>query len=174
MQYNEALDFIYSRRKYEKSAGHERISALLDALGNPQQSLKFVHVVGTNGKGTVSTMISEGAKASGIRTGLFTSPFVIDFCERIQVNNEYISHTALADIIEKVKAGCEAIEKDGLNPTFFEVVLAAALLYFKESSCSLAVLEAGIGGKNDSTNIIPAPEVTVITAISLDHTEVLG
>ena len=174
MQYKEALDFIYSRRKYEKSAGHERISALLDALGNPQQSLKFVHVVGTNGKGTVSTMISEGAKASGIRTGLFTSPFVIDFCERIQVNNEYISHTALADIIEKVKAGCEAIEKDGLNPTFFEVVLAAALLYFKESSCSLAVLEAGIGGKNDSTNIIPAPEVTVITAISLDHTEVLG
>lgn len=174
MQYNEALDFIYSRRKYEKSAGHERIIALLDVLGNPQQSLKFVHVVGTNGKGTVSTMISEGAKASGIRTGLFTSPFVIDFCERIQVNNEYIPHTALADIIEKVKAGCDAIEKDGLNPTFFEVVFAAALLYFKESSCSLAVLEAGIGGKNDSTNIIPAPEVTVITAISLDHTEVLG
>lgn len=174
MQYQQALDFIYSRRKYEKSPGHERIAALLDVLGKPQNSLSFIHVVGTNGKGTVSTMISEGTKAAGIRTGLFTSPFVVDFCERIQVNNEYIGHDDLADIIEKVKAGCETIEKDGLNPTFFEVVFAAALLYFKETGCSLAVLEAGIGGKNDSTNIIPAPAVTVITAVSLDHTEVLG
>ena len=131
MQYQQALDFIYSRRKYEKSPGHERIAALLDVLGKPQNSLSFVHVVGTNGKGTVSTMISEGTKAAGIRTGLFTSPFVVDFCERIQVNNKYIGHDDLADIIEKVKAGCEAIEKDGLNPTFFEVVFAAALLYFQ-------------------------------------------
>ncbi|MGN1443173.1 MAG: bifunctional folylpolyglutamate synthase/dihydrofolate synthase, partial [Acutalibacteraceae bacterium] len=150
MQYTEALDFIYSRRKFEKSAGHERIAALLDTLGNPEKGLQFVHVVGTNGKGTVSTMISEGAKASGIRTGLFTSPFVVEFCERIQVNNEYIRHSELAEVIEKVKAGCEKIEKDGLHPTFFEVVLAAALVYFQECSCSLAVLEAGIGGKNDS------------------------
>ena len=77
MQYAEALDFIYSRRKFEKSAGHERIAALLDTLGNPEKNLQFVHVVGTNGKGTVSTMIAEGAKAAGIRTGLFTSPFVV-------------------------------------------------------------------------------------------------
>lgn len=174
MQYHEALDFIDSRRKFEKSSGHERIAALLAALGNPQQHLRFVHVVGTNGKGTVSTMISEGAKAAGIKTGLFTSPFVVDFCERVQVNNQYIGHDELAAVIEKVKAGCEAVEKDGLNPTFFEVVLAAALLYFEESACSLAVLEAGIGGKNDSTNIIPPPQVTVITSVSLDHTEVLG
>ena len=174
MQYSEALDFIYSRRKFEKSAGHERIAALLDTLGNPEKSLQFVHVVGTNGKGTVSTMIAEGAKAAGIRTGLFTSPFVVEFCERIQVNNEYIRHRELAEVIEKVKTGCERIEKDGLHPTFFEVVLAAALVYFQERSCSLAVLEAGIGGQNDSTNIIPVPAVTVITAISLDHTEVLG
>lgn len=174
MNYNQALDFIYSRRKFEKSSGHERIAALLDALERPQESLRFVHVVGTNGKGTVSTMISEGAKAAEIRTGLFTSPFVVDFCERIQVNNEYIGHNALADIISEVKAACETIEKDGFFPTFFEVVLAAALLHFKKSGCSLAVLEAGIGGGNDSTNIIPSPAVTVITAISLDHTEVLG
>lgn len=174
MNYSQALDFIYSRRKFEKSSGHERIIALLDALGNPQKSLRFVHVVGTNGKGTVSTMISEGAKAAGIRTGLFTSPFVVDFCERIQLNNEYIGHDALADIISEVKAACEAIEQDGLTPTFFEVVLAAALLYFKKCGCALAVLEAGIGGGNDSTNMIPCPAVTVITAVSLDHTEVLG
>ncbi|MGN1195408.1 MAG: bifunctional folylpolyglutamate synthase/dihydrofolate synthase [Acutalibacteraceae bacterium] len=174
MNYNQAIDFIYSRRKFEKSSGHERIAALLDALDRPQLSLKFVHVVGTNGKGTVSTMISEGAKAAGIKTGLFTSPYVVDFCERIQVNNEYIGHDELADIISDVKAACEEIENDGLFPTFFEVVLAAALLYFKKCDCSLAVLEAGIGGGNDSTNIIPSPAVTVITAISLDHTEVLG
>ena len=174
MNYSQALDFIYSRRKYEKSPGHERIAALLDALGKPESDLNFVHVVGTNGKGTVSTMISEGARAAGIRTGLFTSPFVVDFCERIQVNNEYIGHDELAGIIGEVKEACERIEKDSLCPTFFEVVLAAALLYFKKSGCALAVLEAGIGGGNDSTNIIPTPEVTVITAVSLDHTEVLG
>lgn len=174
MDYAKALDFIYSRRKFEKSAGHERIAALLERLGNPQTKIKFVHVVGTNGKGTVSTMISEAAKAAGIRTGLFTSPFVVDFCERIQVDNRYISHKEFAAVATEVKSACEKIEKDGLCPTFFETVLACALLHFQRSGCSLAVLEAGIGGKNDSTNIIPAPEVAVITAVSLDHTEVLG
>lgn len=174
MDYSQALDYIYSRRKFEKSAGHERIAALLGLLGDPQLKLNFVHIVGTNGKGTVSTMISEAAKASGIKTGLFTSPFVVDFCERIQVDNRYISHSELSAVVGEVKSACEEIEKDGLCPTFFEVVLACALLYFQKCGCSLAVLEAGIGGKNDSTNIIPAPAVTVITAISLDHTGVLG
>lgn len=174
MDYNEALEFVYSRRKFEKSGGFERITALLSLLGNPQNKMEFVHVAGTNGKGSVSTMLSYALCAEGYRTGLFTSPFVIDFCERIQVNNKYIEKDEFALAAQKVKNACLTIEKDGLCPTFFEAVFAAALVYFELRGVQIAVLEAGIGGKRDSTNIIPPPLAAVLVSVSLDHTDVLG
>ena len=174
MTEKEALDFIYGQRKFAKSSGFERIEALLNELGNPEKKLSFVHVAGTNGKGSVSTMVSYVLTSAGYRTGLFTSPFVVSFRERIQIDGKYIVSESFCKITERVKTASDKIGKYGLYPTFFETVLAAALLYFEESGCQIAVLEAGIGGKDDSTNIIPAPEVAVITSVSFDHTDVLG
>ena len=174
MTYEEALDYINSRRRFAKSSGHERIKALLEKLSEPQNSLRFVHVVGTNGKGSVSTMISSVLTSAGYRTGLFTSPFVIEFRERIRVDGEFIEKQALVRIIEKIKSISDELEKNGLAPTFFEVVLALALTYFREKECDIVVLEAGIGGRDDSTNIIPAPLAAVIMSVSLDHVDVLG
>ena len=172
--YDSALDFIYSRRKFAKSSDLQRISALLSELSFPQKKLCFVHVVGTNGKGSTANMISRCLFDSGLTVGLFTSPFIIDFTERIQINNHFVDKTLFCRCTEKVRLASEKIERDGLSPTSFETVLAVALLCFKESGCDIVVLEAGIGGRNDSTNVIPAPEATVITSISLDHTEMLG
>lgn len=174
MTYENALEFIYSRRKYAKSNSLERIEALLSKLGNPQNKMEFVHIVGTNGKGSVSTMIASALCESGYKTGLFTSPFVTTFCERIQLDMKYIEKDAFSKTVETVKRACEEIEKDGFCPTFFESVLACALLYYAQSGCQVAVLEAGIGGRDDSTNIIPPPLAVVITSVSFDHVEVLG
>lgn len=174
MTYENALEFIYSRRKYAKSNSLERIEALLSQLGNPQNKMEFVHIVGTNGKGSVSTMIASALCESGYKTGLFTSPFVTQFCERIQLNMEYIKEDVFSQTVEEIKKACEEIEKDGFCPTFFETVLACALLYYAQSGCQIAVLEAGIGGKDDSTNVIAPPLAVVITSVSFDHVDVLG
>lgn len=174
MTYESALKYVYSRRKFAKSSGHERILALLENFGNPQNKLKFIHVVGTNGKGSVSTELSFIMRQAGYKTGLFTSPFVTEFCERIQINQSYIPKDVFAKIVEQIKNVNEKLEKQDLTPTFFEVVLAVALIYFEREGCDIVILEAGLGGRTDSTNIIPAPLVTVITSISLDHTQVLG
>ncbi|MGN0468659.1 MAG: bifunctional folylpolyglutamate synthase/dihydrofolate synthase [Acutalibacteraceae bacterium] len=174
MNYEEAVSYIYSRQKFAKSSFLERIDALLEKLGSPHKKLRFVHVVGTNGKGSVSKAVSSISTEAGIKTGLFTSPFVTEFRERIQIDGEYIPKETFADIVLLVKEKIEEIEKDGFYPTFFETVLACALYYFYKCGCGLAVLEAGIGGKDDSTNIIPTPEAVVFTSVSFDHTEVLG
>lgn len=174
MTYEEALDFVYSRRKYAKSSGHERIKALLEKLGRPQDSLEFVHVVGTNGKGSVSCAVCCILTRAKIKTGLFTSPFVVDFRERIRIGESYISKDDFCRISQIVKEKSKELESQQLYPTFFETVLATALFFFKESGCKVAVLEAGIGGKDDSTNIIDSALATIIMSVSLDHTEVLG
>lgn len=174
MNYENALEYVYSRRQFAKSNGFERIEALLKKLGNPHLKLKFVHVVGTNGKGSVSTELSFITRNAGYKTGLFTSPFVTEFCERIQIDGEYIAKDEFSKIVEEIKTINDELENQGLTPTFFEVVFAAALIYFERQKCDIVILEAGIGGRTDSTNIIPAPLVTVITSISLDHTQVLG
>lgn len=174
MDYNKALDYVYSRRKFAKSNSLERIKALLEVLGNPQNKFKTVHVVGTNGKGSVSTFVYSALSQAGIKTGLFTSPFVTQFCERIQADGRYISTSDFAKIIDLIKEKSQQLEQKGITPTFFETVFAAAALYFANTECEYAVIEAGIGGRDDSTNIIPAPEVCVFTSISLDHTDVLG
>lgn len=174
MTENEALEFIYSRRKFAKMAGFERMEALLSEIGNPHKALSFVHVAGTNGKGSVCTMLSSVLISAGYKTGLFTSPFVVCFRERIQINGFYIPEKRFCEITEKIKKASEHLSVKGLTPTFFETVLAAALLYYKEEGCDIVVLEAGIGGRDDSTNIIPSPLASVITSVSLDHTDVLG
>lgn len=174
MNYQEAVDYIHSLLAFGIKPGLERIRALLEVLGNPQNAMRFIHVAGTNGKGSTSTMLSCILKAAGYKTGLFTSPYVFSFCERMQINNENISEDALACVVTRVKAAIEALNTKGIVPTEFEAITAAALLYFKEQHCDYAVMEVGLGGRYDSTNIIPAPEVCVITSISLDHTQILG
>ena len=173
MTFEQTLDYIYSRKKFAKSSSLERINATLFVLSNEHKKLKFVHVLGTNGKGSVSAMISSCLSAAGYKTGLFTSPFVVDFRERIQIDGKYIEKDDFCRIAQTVKDKSETLPEI-LRPTFFEFVLAAALVYFYENDCDIVVLEAGIGGKDDSTNIIPPPLVTVFTSISLDHTDVLG
>ena len=174
MTYNQAIDYIMSRRKFQKSNGHERIERLLELLGNPHKSLKFIHVVGTNGKGSVSTAMSYILKDAGYRTGLFTSPYIVEFGERIQINNTYISHDDIAALTAIIKEKTDLMESEELYPTVFEVTTALAFLYFAKESADIVILEAGIGGEHDSTNIIPAPLECIFMSISLDHTEMLG
>ena len=174
MTYEEALEFIYSRRKFQKSSGHERIRRLLELCDNPHKRLRFVHVVGTNGKGSVSTAIASVLQQAGYITGLFTSPFVVEFGERIRVNGEYIPKSAVASITKYLKEKILLMENEELYPTVFEVITAMAMIYFDEMNCDAVVLEAGIGGGKDSTSVIDAPVLSVITSVSLDHTDVLG
>ncbi|MBQ7295637.1 MAG: bifunctional folylpolyglutamate synthase/dihydrofolate synthase [Clostridia bacterium] len=174
MTYNEAIDYIMSRRKFQKSSSHERIARLLELLGSPEKELKFVHIAGTNGKGSVSTALSFIFKKAGYRVGLFTSPFIVEFGERIQVNNTYISHGDISSLTALIKEKTDLMESEDLYPTVFEVTTALAFLYFAKEDCDIVFLEAGIGGEHDSTNVIPAPLECIFTSISLDHTEMLG
>lgn len=174
MNYNEAIGYIMSRRKFQKSSSHERIRRLLDKLGSPEKSLKFIHIVGTNGKGSVSTALSYILRQSGYRVGLFTSPYIVEFGERIQVDGEYISHEDIAQLMALIKEKADQMEKEGLFPTVFEVTTALSFLYFAKKGCDIVCLEAGIGGEHDSTNVIPSPLLCVFCSISLDHTEMLG
>ena len=174
MNYNEALNFIHSRDKFGSRPGMERIEALCNAFDNPQDGLKYVHVAGTNGKGSTCHMIASVLKESGYKVGLFTSPFVVDFRERIQINGEMIPQNELTKIISEVKPVVEELSKKGIEPTEFEIITVTAFLYFLREKCDIVVLEVGLGGLLDSTNIIKKSEVSVITSISLDHTNILG
>lgn len=174
MNYNEALNFIHSRDKFGSHPGMKRIDALCKAFDNPQDGLKYVHVAGTNGKGSTCHMIASVLKESGYKVGLFTSPFVVDFRERIQINGEMIPENELAEIVSEVKPVVERLSKEGIEPTEFEIITVTAFLYFLRQKCDIVVLEVGLGGLLDSTNIIKSSEVSVITSISLDHTNILG
>lgn len=174
MTYKESLDFIHSRMKFGSKPGMERITALCEAFGNPQDKLKFVHVAGTNGKGSTCNMISRILTEAGYKTGLFTSPYVVDFRERIQVNYTMIAENELAEIVDRIKPVVENLSKQGIEPTEFEIITVAGFLYFAQQNCDIVVLEVGLGGLLDSTNIIKKSEVSVICSISFDHTDVLG
>ncbi len=154
--------------------GLDRIKALLSMLGNPQDELKFVHVAGTNGKGSVCNMCANILTHAGYKTGLFTSPFVVDFCERIQIDGNMIERDELSIIVTGIKPMVEELARNNLQPTEFEVITAIAIKYFAMKKCDIVVLETGLGGRLDSTNIISSPLLSVITCISLDHTEILG
>ncbi len=167
MNYNEALSYIHSLLVFGSRPGLERITQLLDKLGNPQNKLKFIHVAGTNGKGSTCTMLSEIYKSAGYKTGLYTSPYIVDFRERMQINGEYIPEDDLARLTQNVK-------DTGIEVTEFEFITALALLWFCEQDCDLVVLEVGLGGRFDATNVINNPLCSVIMKIDYDHTAVLG
>ncbi len=151
--------------------GLERTRALLSQLGNPERSLKFIHITGTNGKGSTAAILASVLHAAGYRTGLFTSPHLYRFHERMQVNGEMISDEMLVSLTERVLEAADALT---VHPTEFELMTALGMLYFEAMRCDIVVLEVGMGGKLDSTNVIPAPETAVITNIGLEHTAILG
>ncbi len=174
MDYEQSIKYIHSLNKFGIKPGLERITSLCRAFGNPQNSLKFIHVAGTNGKGSTSTMLSGIFRAAGCKTGLFISPYVVDFRERIQTDGKMIPKKRLAEIITRIKPAADELAAENMQPTEFEVITAAAFVYFAEESCEVVVLEAGLGGRLDSTNVIDTPLSSVITSVSLDHTGVLG
>ena len=170
----EAVRFYHALQRFGIQPGLERIRALCAKLGDPQDRLRFVHVAGTNGKGSVCTELANILCCAGYRTGLYTSPYVIDFRERICLNGEMIPPDALGAVTEQVKAAMDALREEAIFPTEFEAVTAAAFLYYAEEKCDVVVLETGLGGRFDATNIIKTGLISVITSVSLDHTGVLG
>ena len=171
MNYKETLQYIENAGLLGSKPGLERIRELCRLLGDPQEKIKYIHVAGTNGKGSVCAMLSGILTASGYKTGLFTSPHLVRFEERIRINSEDIPKSRLTDIMSKVKS---CTDKMSDKPTEFEIATAAAFLYFFEEKCDIAILETGLGGRLDSTNIIKSPILSVITGIGLDHTAILG
>ncbi len=167
----EAIAYIHDRSWLGSRLGLDRTRALLDALGNPQEQLRFVHVAGTNGKGSVAAMCAAMLRAAGYRTGLYTSPYLRCFHERARVDGEMIPDATLGALMGRIRPIADAM---GDPPTEFELITALAFLYFLHSGCHIVVLEAGLGGALDSTNVISTPEAAVITAIGLDHTRELG
>lgn len=167
MNYKETLDYIHSLGKFTLPAGLERIEKVLAMLGTPQNRFKSIHISGTNGKGSVSAFVSSVFKTAGYKTGLFISPFIIDFRERIQINGEFISESDLVFYSQRVmETGAELNE--------FEFITAVAFLYFKEQNIDVLVCETGLGGRLDATNTLRNLACTVITKIGLDHTAILG
>ena len=167
----EAVAYIDSFQWQRHAPGLDRIRTLLHALGDPQKGMKFVHVAGTNGKGSTCAMVASILEAAGYRVGLNTSPYLEDFRERIQINGQMISEEALGALVEEIRPAAEAMED---HPTEFELITAIALLYFRREGCDIAVLEVGLGGALDASNVIDTPEAAVLAAMGLDHTAVLG
>lgn len=171
----EAVAFIHSRQRFKKTPSFKRLTALLAALGHPEKASRFIHVTGTNGKGSTSKMIAQLLRQAGLAVGLFSSPYIMRFNERIQDNAGPISDDdllAVMQTIEPIVADLDQSEE--LGPTEFEIVTAAMFLYFKWRPVDVVVLEVGIGGTWDSTEIIPDKLISVITTVSLDHMRILG
>lgn len=171
MTYQEALTYIHSISWRGSKPGLERISGMMEQLGNVQEDLKFIHIAGTNGKGSVSAMLSSVLTAAGYRTGLFISPYIMRFNERMQVNGVPISDEELAEIITEVQPVAESMAE---RPTEFEIITAAAFVWFARQKCDIVVLETGLGGRLDATNLISQNVCAVITNLGMDHTEYLG
>ena len=167
----EALSYIHSVCWKGSIPGLSRTRELLEKMGNPQNQLQFVHIAGTNGKGSTAAMTASILRKAGYRTGLYTSPYIFRFHERMQVDGQCISDEELAEITEFVKPLAESMED---HPTEFELVTCIAMEYFKRHHCDVVSLEVGMGGELDSTNVIASPLVAVLTNIGLDHTEFLG
>lgn len=170
MNYNEVMNFVNSYSKSGKAVTDlSRARELMKRVGNPEKQLKFVHVAGTNGKGSTVEYISNALIYSGYKTGQFTSPYITHYADRIRINGHEIDENSLCEIAETVK---KAVEDEEYSQ--FEITMAIALLWYVREKCDIVVLEAGIGGFLDCTNVIPPPVVAVITSISLDHTAILG
>lgn len=175
MNYDQAIEYIHGTSKFGVKLGLENVKTLLDLMGNPHKNLRYVHVAGTNGKGSTVAFIGSILVESGYRVGIYTSPFIQRFTERIRINNDEISKEDLARIASFVREKVEIMVSKGFNhPTEFEIVTAIAFQYFFEQDCDIVVLEVGLGGRFDSTNVIDDPLVSVITTISYDHMDILG
>jgi dihydrofolate synthase/folylpolyglutamate synthase len=175
MNYNEAIEYIHSTHKYGWKLGLANITRLLELMGNPHQKLKYIHIAGTNGKGSTAAFISSILIEAGYRVGIFTSPYLERFTERMKVNKLEISEEELSRITEFVKRKVDImLERGDSHPTEFEIVTAIAFQYFNDNDCDIVVLEVGLGGRFDSTNVIDTPLVSIITSISYDHMNILG
>ncbi len=167
---DDTLSWLYSTQIRGIKLGLEGIRALVKVLGEPHQSLRFIHVAGTNGKGSVCAMLESICRNAGLKTGLFTSPHLVRYNERIQVNRRSIPDEEAVRGLNEIRT---LISENGMNPSFFEITTALAFLYFFRSKVDIVVLETGLGGRLDSTNIV-TPNVSVLTAIDLDHQQILG
>jgi len=182
MTFSAAVQYLDSFLNYENLPTYdyealklERIKGLCSRLGNPHLGLKCIHIAGTKGKGSTAAMIFSILKKSGYKVGLYTSPHLVSFRERIRINDELISEEAICSLLDKIKPAIDVIDKKSdMYPTFFEVYTALAFCYFKEANCDLCVLEVGLGGRLDATNIIENPLCCAITPISYEHTDKLG
>jgi len=172
MIYPEAIQFLYDLRLFGAKFGLENAFQLAALAGNPQYRLRFIHVAGTNGKGSTCAILESIYRAAGLRVGLFTSPHLVSFRERIQVNREPIGQEDVVRLVDEMKPSFKHFP-DGHQPTFFEVVTVMALKFFAEQHCDLVVWETGLGGRLDATNIV-TPLASVITNIQLDHQQWLG
>lgn len=169
MKYEQVIEIIENKRRFGNLPGITISKEMLAAVGNPEKELSFVHIAGTNGKGSTAAFLRTILTEAGIKTGMFTSPHLIDFTERIQVDGKQISKEDAARIGEYL------LSMDWkVHPTMFDYCMVMAMLYFKEQGCEIVILETGLGGKMDSTNAIDAPLVSIITKIGYDHTAVLG
>ena len=167
---NEAIDFINSDWP-KSSLGLNRVTELLELLGNPHKKLKLIHIAGTNGKGSTASMLASVYAEAGYKTGLYTSPYIHTFAEQIKINSSVIDNAALVNITNSIQE-CIGFMKS--PPTLFEIITAMAFLHFYQKRCDIVVLEVGMGGRLDATNVIDTPEAAIITSIGLDHTEWLG
>ena len=175
MNYLEAVDYIEDTSKYGSNLGLETVGNLLGKLGNPQDGLKYIHIAGTNGKGSTSSYVSYALQEAGYRVGFFSSPYLERFNERIQINGVDIPDDVLARLTDMTKEAIDEMLEEGMNhPTSFEIITAIMFLYFQETQPDYVVLEVGLGGRLDSTNIIKDSIVSVITTLAIDHVEQLG
>ena len=171
MDWNEAIALLHGANWKHTKIGLERMQDFMHALGDPQEKLRYVHIAGTNGKGSACVMTQSILTAAGFRTGLYISPHLDQFNERLSIDGQMISDTELRRLAARVRAAAETL---GEEPTDFEMITAMAFCWFEEQHCDLVVLEVGMGGRLDATNVISAPEVCAIMHIGLDHTEFLG
>ena len=175
MNYDEALDYIHGTYKFGSKLGLENIKDLLARLGNPQKQYRVIHVAGTNGKGSVTSMITNILHEAGYKVGMFISPYLENFTERIQVELREIPREDLAKTTQQVKEKVDEMVASGRNhPTEFEIVTAIGFLYFARQKIDIAVVEVGLGGRFDATNVVDEPLLSVITAIGFDHMDILG
>ena len=175
MNYSEAREYLKNVNKLGSILGLNTIKELLKRLGNPQNELKVVHIAGTNGKGSIMTFVQNILMESGYKVGRYCSPAVFNEREIIRINDEYISEEQSADLLTRIKEKCDSMYSEGLpHPTSFEIETAEALMFFKEQNCDIALIECGMGGETDATNVFETVLCSVIATISLDHTQFLG
>ena len=175
MNYSEAREYLKNVNKLGSILGLNTIKELLKRLGNPQNELKVVHIAGTNGKGSIMNFVQNILMESGYKVGRYCSPAVFNEREIIRINDEYISEEQSADLLTRIKEKCDSMYSEGLpHPTSFEIETAEALMFFKEQNCDIALIECGMGGETDATNVFEKVLCSVIATISLDHTQFLG